>query len=173
VTWFADTVLPRLLQRCPTLQFWIVGGKAAPAVRALGKRRGIRVTGRVPDVRPYLQHALASVAPMRIARGIQNKVLEAMAMGMPVLASAEALEGISAGSAKLAGLASTDDYLEALDSVLARGASPYRDANLRAFAESQHSWPAHLAAVEHELRQVPAASIDTDTRERDAKSVTA
>ena len=58
------------------------------------------MTGMVPDVRPYLHHAMAAVAPLRIARGVQNKVLEAMAMGLPVLATAAALEGIEATPVK-------------------------------------------------------------------------
>ena len=65
-------------------------------MQALGQRQGIHVTGTVPDVRPYLAHAQISVAPLRIARGIQNKVLEAMAMAKPVIVSPQALEGISA-----------------------------------------------------------------------------
>ncbi|MGI4946454.1 MAG: glycosyltransferase, partial [Janthinobacterium lividum] len=65
-------------------------------VQALSALPGVSVTGRVPDVRPYLAHAAAAVAPMRIARGIQNKVLEAMAMARPVVVTADALEGIAA-----------------------------------------------------------------------------
>ena len=66
------------------------------SVKRLGKRDGVTVTGRVPDVRPYIFHATASVGPMRIARGIQNKVLEAMAMAKPVIVTSGALEGIDA-----------------------------------------------------------------------------
>src|SRR5207248_10370759 len=82
--------------RLPSAQFYIVGSNPAPAVQRLAEIEGIHVTGRVPDVRPYVAHAVAAVAPMRIARGIQNKVLEAMAMGKPVIATPGALEGISA-----------------------------------------------------------------------------
>jgi len=101
VCWFARAVLPSLQRDQSDLQFWIVGGKPSTEVRALADLPGVFVTGRVPDVRPYLQHALAAVAPMRIARGVQNKVLEAMAMGQPVLASPEALEGIEVQEAPL------------------------------------------------------------------------
>src|SRR5438270_733322 len=92
VRWFADNVLPLL----PGARFVIVGASPAASVRALADRPGITVTGRVPDVRPYLLHADAAVAPMRIARGIQNKVLEAMASARPVVATSDALEGIAA-----------------------------------------------------------------------------
>jgi sugar transferase (PEP-CTERM/EpsH1 system associated) len=92
VLWFADHVLPLL----PGARFVIVGAGPAPAVQALARRPDITVTGRVPDIRPYLLHADAAVAPMRIARGIQNKVLEAMAAGRPVVVTPDALEGIAA-----------------------------------------------------------------------------
>lgn len=92
VLWFAEAVLPLL----PGARFVIVGASPAPAVQALARRPDISVTGRVADVRPYLRHADAAVAPMRIARGIQNKVLEAMAMARPTVVTADALEGIAA-----------------------------------------------------------------------------
>jgi glycosyltransferase involved in cell wall biosynthesis len=78
------------------VRFAIVGAKPDEKVKRLAERSGIIVTGRVEDVRPYVAHAAVAVAPLRIARGIQNKVLEAMAMARPVVASAEAFEGIDA-----------------------------------------------------------------------------
>ena len=77
------------------------------------------VTGRVADVRPYLKHAFAAVAPMRIARGVQNKVLEAMAMARPVLVSARGLEGIAAADGQDVLLAETTaDYCRLLGQLL-------------------------------------------------------
>jgi len=96
VVWFANAILPVIRRTLPEAQFLIVGNSPAPEVQALGALPGITVTGRVPDVRPYLAHAAAGVAPMRIARGIQNKVLEAMAMARPVVVTKDALEGIAA-----------------------------------------------------------------------------
>ena len=96
VTWFAEEILPILRRTEPLTQFHIVGSSPAPEVAKLAQIQGIHVTGRVPDVRPYIAHATAGVAPMRIARGIQNKVLEAMAMAKPVVVTPEALEGIDA-----------------------------------------------------------------------------
>ncbi|TCH96284.1 TIGR03087 family PEP-CTERM/XrtA system glycosyltransferase [Roseococcus sp. SYP-B2431] len=92
VCWFAREVMP-MVDRA---QFHIVGANPAPAVRALAQLRNVHVTGTVPDVRPYLAHAAVAVAPLRIARGIQNKVLEAMAMARPVVTSPEAFEGVRA-----------------------------------------------------------------------------
>jgi sugar transferase (PEP-CTERM/EpsH1 system associated) len=96
VAWFATEVLPLIRQAQPAARFFIVGSNPAEAVRRLAKLDGVTVTGRVADVRPYLFHATAAVGPMRIARGIQNKVLEAMAMGKPVIVTSGALEGIDA-----------------------------------------------------------------------------
>jgi glycosyltransferase involved in cell wall biosynthesis len=73
-----------------------VGANPRPEVQELAAQNNIVVTGKVADVRPYLAHASVAVAPLRIARGIQNKVLEAMAMARPVIVSTEALNGISA-----------------------------------------------------------------------------
>ena len=96
VKWFATAILPLIRHTLPGARFFIVGSNPSDGVKALEKLDGVTVTGRVPDVRPYVFHAKAAVAPMRIARGIQNKVLEAMAMGKPVIVTSGALEGIDA-----------------------------------------------------------------------------
>ena len=96
VSWFANDILPIARRSLPQAQFHIVGSNPTLAVQNLASIGGVHVTGRVPDVRPYLAHATAAVAPMRIARGIQNKVLEAMAMAKPAIVTADALEGIDA-----------------------------------------------------------------------------
>ncbi len=94
VCWFADDVLPIIQKALPQILFYIVGGKPSGKVLELGNRPGITVTGRVDDMRPWLKYAQVAVAPMRIARGIQNKVLEALAMEVPVVATEQAMEGI-------------------------------------------------------------------------------
>ncbi len=96
VTWFAREAFPRIRAQRPAAVFCVVGSRPAPEVQALSGLPGVEVTGRVPDVRPYLAHARAAVAPIRIARGVQNKVLEGMAMGRTVVVSPQALEGLSA-----------------------------------------------------------------------------
>ncbi len=84
VAWFATEILPTIRRTVPAAQFYIVGSCPSVTVKRLARLEGVFVTGRVHDVRPYVAHATAAVAPMRIARGIQNKVLEAMSMGKPV-----------------------------------------------------------------------------------------
>lgn len=94
VLWFTNDVWPAIRAADSTAQFWIVGARPVPAVRALIRRAGVFVTGRVTDVRPYLRHANVAVAPLRIARGVQNKILEALAMERPVVGTTQAWEGI-------------------------------------------------------------------------------
>ncbi len=96
VVWFATRIFPLIRADLPAAQFHIVGHSPTDEVRRLATIDGVHVTGRVTDVRPYVAHATASVAPLRIARGIQNKVLEAMAMAKPVVVTSGALEGIDA-----------------------------------------------------------------------------
>jgi sugar transferase (PEP-CTERM/EpsH1 system associated) len=99
VSWFCAQVWPLVLKVVPKAVFYIVGSRPGDKVQSLASQ-GVVVTGRVPDVRPYLRFAEAVVAPMRIARGIQNKVLEGMAMARPVVVSSRGLEGISAEEGK-------------------------------------------------------------------------
>jgi len=94
--WFAREVLPRIRRHDPAVRFYVVGMNPDGAVRALAGDAATVVTGRVPDVRPYLRHARLVVAPLRVARGIQNKVLEAMAMARPVVATPACAAALSA-----------------------------------------------------------------------------
>jgi sugar transferase (PEP-CTERM/EpsH1 system associated) len=94
VKWFAESVFPLIADQHPNAKFYIVGSKPTKEVQELAKNQSVIVTGAVSDVRPYVAHAKLAVAPLRIARGIQNKVLEAMSMGKQVLATSAAMEGI-------------------------------------------------------------------------------
>ena len=96
VSHFARDIFPRIRAKVGSATFAIVGRTPSAPVQALAQLPGVEVTGSVPDVRPWLAAADAVVAPLRIARGVQNKVLEAMAMGRPVVASSPAFEGIDA-----------------------------------------------------------------------------
>ncbi len=120
--WFAGEVLPRLRERHPAVRFYIVGRSPAPAVQALAADggHGVVVTGTVDDVRPYLAHAAVVVAPLRIARGIQNKVLEAMAMARPVVASTACAGPIAATSGEeLLTAEGAEDYIDHIETLLA------------------------------------------------------
>jgi sugar transferase (PEP-CTERM/EpsH1 system associated) len=151
VQWFADEVFPQLQVRVPELRFYIVGSRPAPAVQALAQKSGVVVTGTVPDVRPYIAHAQVAVAPLRIARGIQNKVLEAMAMATPVVVSPQALEGIDAVPGTELVLADgADAFVTAVTDLLARQENPMGRA-ARAKVERQYSWPSNLACIGERL----------------------
>jgi sugar transferase (PEP-CTERM/EpsH1 system associated) len=152
VTWFAADILPALRQRFPALRFHIVGRSPAPAVQALAGE-AINVTGTVPDVRPYLQHAAAVVAPLRLARGIQNKVLEAMAMSRPVVAAASCVRAITVDAQP--GLLPAEveaDYVERVSALLSdRSAADAAGRTARDFVLGAFSWDAHLAGLDSHL----------------------
>lgn len=146
VTWFAREVFPAIRSARPGAAFYVVGSRPAAEVQALARLPGVQVTGRVPDVRPYLAHAAVAVAPLRIARGVQNKVLEAMAMARTVVVSPQALEGIRA--------------LPGEEVLLAEGAEAYTQATLQALQGpdlgpaarrrvlQDYAWEACLARVD-------------------------
>jgi sugar transferase (PEP-CTERM/EpsH1 system associated) len=96
VEWFAHNIFTLIRTQLPSVEFYIVGSRPTARVTALSALPGITVTGSVEDIRPYIAHAALVVVPLRIARGIQNKVLEAMAMEKTVIASPQAAEGIRA-----------------------------------------------------------------------------
>ncbi|WP_027864549.1 TIGR03087 family PEP-CTERM/XrtA system glycosyltransferase [Massilia alkalitolerans] len=151
VQWFASEAMPLLRARFPELRFYIVGARPAPAVQELAKQPNIVVTGTVPDVRPYIKHARAAVAPLRIARGIQNKVLEAMAMATPVVVTPQALEGIEAEPGRELVLAhDAAGFVEAVAQLLARNGNDMGLA-ARARVERKYSWPSNLACIGERL----------------------
>ena len=96
VQWYAKEILPLVRKKLPHAQFQIVGKNPTSRVKALKNHPGVEVIGTVPDVRPYIQSAAAVVAPLKVARGVQNKVLEAMACRRAVVCSPEAARGIRA-----------------------------------------------------------------------------
>ncbi|HYW16248.1 MAG TPA: glycosyltransferase [Allosphingosinicella sp.] len=144
VTWFAGEVMPML----PKARFAIVGRKPPESVRRLAGPRTI-ITGAVPDVRSWLAAADVVAAPLRIARGIQNKVLEAMAMARPVVASPAAFEGIEAEPGRhLLVAAEPEAQAEAITGLLD---DPERarllGAEARRRMEQHYRWEARLAPL--------------------------
>ncbi|MBU2709911.1 TIGR03087 family PEP-CTERM/XrtA system glycosyltransferase [Zooshikella harenae] len=144
VRWFSDEVFPHCRAAQPDVQFYIVGGNPTQEVQELAKQEGITVTGRVEDIRPYILHANVIVAPLRIARGIQNKVLEAMALGKWVIATEQAMEGIDA-PAELATTTPLDPNLfyEAIQARLAMSAMAPADG-IRQWIQQNFSWQTSL-----------------------------
>src|ERR1043166_1941874 len=91
---FCKEVLPSVRSQRPSVKLFIVGADPMPAIKKLGELPGVTVTGSVPDVRPFVRRSVAMVAPLAIARGTQNKILEAMAMGVPVITTSLAANGV-------------------------------------------------------------------------------
>jgi sugar transferase (PEP-CTERM/EpsH1 system associated) len=150
VDWFARDVLPQVRAARPDALFAIVGSRPSPRVRRLAALPGVTVTGFVDDVRVWLGRASVCVAPLRIARGIQNKVLEAMAMARPVVATRHAFEGIDAIPGR--DLLLADDARAFADAVLALLNDPRSAAEMgnaaRACMERGYRWDANLAVLE-------------------------
>ena len=152
VVWFATEILPLIRRDLPDARFHIVGNAPAPAVQRLAEIGGVWVTGRVPDVRPYVAHATAAVAPMRIARGIQNKVLEAMSLARPVVVTSGALEGIAAKPGQDVVLADTaEDFASACVSLASQDSSGIGEA-ARACVLSNYDWDVTLQRFDAILR---------------------
>ncbi|WP_310383367.1 TIGR03087 family PEP-CTERM/XrtA system glycosyltransferase [Roseateles sp.] len=152
VIWFASEVLPLLRRNWPQLHFHIVGRSPTPAVLALASA-SVSVTGTVPDVRPYLQHAAVVVAPLRLARGIQNKILEAMAMARPVVASSACVEAIDAeeGRDLLAALEVADFVAQVSKLLLEIGLADRVGAAGRDCVLQNYSWSAQLGGIDLHL----------------------
>lgn len=149
VTWFADEVFPSVRASTEAAEFWIVGSRPTPKVRQLGERSGIRVTGAVADIRPYLQHAWVVVAPLRIARGVQNKVLEALAMSKVIVGTTAAFEGIELqGCADLHVADHASGFARVCIDRLARQAHAESTDSGRRYVERAHDWQRNLQKLQ-------------------------
>lgn len=161
VIWFARNAFPELRRQHPQSEFWIVGSNPAPSVKTLVEVSGVRVVGRVPDMRPYLRYAACIVTPLQIARGVQNKVLEAMAMDRTVVATRQAWQGLTAVPGKELFLAETPEDFTATVSAVLEGKIEASGARQRILAD--HSWVRNLEILGAEFdgpaarrRAVPA-----------------
>jgi sugar transferase (PEP-CTERM/EpsH1 system associated) len=148
VEWFAEAVFPAVRAKFANARFFVVGSRPDPRVKKLAALPGVVVTGSVPDIRPYLAHAAMAVAPLRIARGTQNKVLEAMAMGKVVIASQEAAQGVSAAHG--AELIVANDAAEFIEQISLGLNGNKRDSigeRARECVMQKYSWDANLSRI--------------------------
>lgn len=148
VQWFAREVMPILRRSHRQARFHIIGANPAPELRRLTGRDDVRLTGRVADTRPYLAHAALVVAPLRIARGIQNKVLEAMAMARPVLATPQAFTGIRAVPGRELLLAQGAEAMADAAAAVLAGRYPGLGEAARAAVARGHDWRATLQKLD-------------------------
>ena len=157
--WFCHEVMPLLYQRWPNLHFVIVGRNPPTAIQSLASAT-VTVTGTVPDVRPYLQHAAVVVAPMRIARGVQNKILEAMAMARPVVAASQCVTAIDElARSDLFPALDVQDYVDQIAGLLLdQDSASAAGQRGRQCVVRHYSWSARLSAMDKYLpaRHQPA-----------------
>lgn len=150
MAFFCDEVFPLVRRQRPAATLAIIGAEPSPEVRRLGQREGITVTGTVPDVRDLVRRAAASVAPLTIARGTQNKILECLAMGVPVVTSPQAAGGVDAVAGEhLLVAQSPQDYADKLLTLMGDPAARRALAAAgRARMESHHSWAGSMARLD-------------------------
>jgi len=163
--WFAREVFPRVLEMVPQARVHFVGGGPPPALMAVAGPK-ISVTGQVADVRPYLQFARAVVAPLHIARGVQNKMLEAMAMAKPLVATHDATRSLGVEAGVHLWVENQPEKFAA--AVVEALTGPKREqiaANARKYVETHHSWPDLLSLVDRHLEALnPAHQSGTPLR---------
>jgi len=154
IKWFALQVMPLIREAVPSARLVIVGARPASEVQRLASAPGVEVTGAVPDVRPYLAHAHAAVAPLRIARGIQNKVLEAMAMAKPVLATRAAVEGIDFSDPEVLLVADNAQQMAGQAIRMLQPDTPVDAAAARQWVCHRYDWDRNLGQL-HQLLDGP------------------
>ncbi len=157
VQYFALEVLPQI-RKSRNIEFYIVGSNPAPAVKKLAGQPGVVVTGTVPDVAPYLQKASVAVVPTRIAQGIQNKILEALGSGLPVVASRAAAEGLHTLKGIPVRVADhPSDFARQVLDYLDHPISSQQIADSLDHLKRHYSWEANLSAFDQmfcQLRRV-------------------
>jgi sugar transferase (PEP-CTERM/EpsH1 system associated) len=152
--WFAREILPLVKKSLPNVRAYFVGASPPPALQAAAGA-DVVVTGRVADVRPYLQFANAVVAPLRIARGVQNKVLEAMAMARPVVATREATRALNVEPGTHLWVANDpQQFANAVLSALASGDGNKIAQAGREYVIQNHDWQTVMDGFERDLESV-------------------
>lgn len=155
VRYFVETVWPLLRKQKPDARFVVVGANPTKEITALQNIDGVKVTGRVDDVRPYIWAAKTAVAPLRIARGVQNKVLEAMACAKPVVATSAAAAGIACDPAKDIIVADQpDDMADEIAALLAdQGKAQKIGEAARETVLQDYQWDEQLSRFDDKLSQ--------------------
>jgi sugar transferase (PEP-CTERM/EpsH1 system associated) len=154
VQWFVERIFPRIRAAVPATALYIVGSRPTTEIKRLEHIEGIVVTGFVEDVRDYLAAADVCVVPLRIARGIQNKILEAMAMGKPVVTTSQAFEGINAVSGEEIISADDEEMFAAavIDLLQDRQKAEIMGAKARQCMETHYSWDRNLSVLDGILK---------------------
>lgn len=156
VLWFSQAVLPLIRTQIPEFRFTIVGSAPDSRVKDLARLPGVCVTGYVGDVRPHMQSMGIVVVPMRLGGGILNKLLQAMACGLPIVATSAALEGTEAVPSRH--LLTAESAGEFASAVIRLAQDPALSQSLsrqgRAYVEGAHQWNTSVKAYINELQQL-------------------
>jgi polysaccharide biosynthesis protein PslH len=160
--YLADAIMPLVRRTIPDAELWIVGRDPKPRLSAAGAQPGVEVTGFVDDVRPFLERAAVFAAPLRFGAGIQNKLLEAMAMAVPVVASPLAADGLRTGDGGTPPLQTAGDAAAFAAALAARLTAARRDPTpdlaARQYVEAHFRWETNAAALEQVLHRVADAA---------------
>ena len=173
ILYFANEILPIIRRTVPRTELRIVGSNPGRKVRNLARIPGVSVSGHVPDVRPYLVDATVSVAPLRIARGTQNKILEAMALGIPTVATSEAAKGVRCVPGEHLLVADGPDaFADQVIKVIQNTAlqKTLSEAGRRQ-VEQVHSWARSMDVLDDILKQVPTSGSESRISEFDTAQV--
>jgi sugar transferase (PEP-CTERM/EpsH1 system associated) len=162
VLWFCEKIFPIVKDRYPKVQFYIVGSNPNTEIQKLGhNNKSINITGFVEDIRPYYNNADICVIPLRIARGIQNKVLEAMSMGKAVVTTSTAVQSIKATSGiHLLVEDNFDKFAEAVSMLLENHTlRNYLGTNARRFVKSNYNWQKNMKKFDELMGQAEAGRL--------------
>ena len=172
VEWFTKEVFPLIREQEPGAEFLIVGSHPADRVKRLARQTGVTVTGFVEDVRPFLREATVCVVPLRIARGVQNKLLEAMAAGKAAVATPEAIAGLRvvSGEQLLTASAPGEFAQAALKLIRDDRLRESLGRQARRFVETEHDWTPLLQKLAELLETVAQRNPDSETRKARAMS---
>ncbi|WP_016957061.1 TIGR03087 family PEP-CTERM/XrtA system glycosyltransferase [Catenovulum agarivorans] len=149
VVWFVEQVWPKIIAECSNAKFIIAGMRPTAKVKELTKFQGIEVTGFVDDIMPYYNQAHVFVAPFRIARGVQNKVLQAFACGLPTVATSMGAEGINCQDGQHLLVADeADDFANAVLRLINEGAlAQGLGTNAVDLMQAEYAWESKLSAL--------------------------
>jgi sugar transferase (PEP-CTERM/EpsH1 system associated) len=160
VEWFVSDILPLVHKEVPGVRLTVVGAEPSQSVLALVGDAAVEVTGRVPDLRPYLDRAQVAIDPLRVGAGLQNKVLEGMSMGVPMVVTSVANEGIGADPGRHVLVADTPgDFASAVVALLQdEGLRTTMGQAARRFIVEQWSWEKHFDDLEREMQSLVAGA---------------
>jgi len=162
--YFGKEIFPLVKRTFPKAEFWVVGSGPSATILALASQPGIYVTGRVDDVRPYLQTASIFVCPLRYGAGMKNKILAAMAMGKPIVATPLSLEGIDVRAGEEVLVAdSPEEFAQQVGRLLTDKKLVRRlGEEGRKLVKEKYSWSARGLVLESSLRNVAARHSNTN-----------